>query len=107
MRTVITFETDGSLTIIGDSPAVLGEEYAGSSRRASHVEPTGLMLRWAFHLLRAAFGETGRVAGWTRRWKCPWRVNLAPSGGPILGPYGDRAQAISEEVDWLAENLMG
>lgn len=44
-------------------------------RRASHVEPD----------------EQGR-----------WWVDLAPVGGPLLGPFRLRTQALDVEQDWLS-----
>ena len=46
--------------------------------RASHVEPD----------------ETGR-----------WWADLAAAGGPILGPFDRRSQALTAESGWLEENL--
>ena len=43
-------------------------------RRVSHVEPT----------------DDGQ-----------WTADLSPVGGPVLGPYALRQQALSAEVDWL------
>jgi len=50
-----------------------------SHRRASHVEPT----------------ENGS-----------WRADLSPIGGPILGPYPKRSEALTAEVIWLEVHLM-
>jgi hypothetical protein len=55
--------------------AVLG---AVTIRRASHVEP----------------GEDGR-----------WWADLAPQGGPRLGPYVVRSEAVAAELAWLDEHL--
>lgn len=46
-------------------------------QRASHVEPT-------------PNGE--------------WEADLSPVGGPLLGPFGTRAEALRAEVDWLEAN---
>jgi hypothetical protein len=48
-------------------------------RRASHVEPD----------------ERGR-----------WWADLSPTGGPVLGPFGCRSEALSAEVSWLRENWL-
>lgn len=71
-------------------------------RRASHVEPDGRLARAVFHALRLVFGETGAVSEFTRRWPVLWRVNLAPTDGPVLpGRWRDRAAAIAAEVEHL------
>lgn len=75
--------------------------------RASHVEPVRYPARWMFRLLRAVFGEDGRVAEWTRHWTCQWRVDLSPSGGPELGPFVSRPAAIAAELAWIAEHPEG
>lgn len=46
--------------------------------RASHVEPYG---------------------------SC-WQADMSPVGGPVLGPYRTRGEALQHEVDWLlAHNI--
>jgi hypothetical protein len=47
--------------------------------RASHVEPN----------------EEGR-----------WLADLTPVGGPVLGPYEKRSEALEAEVAWLEENWL-
>ena len=47
--------------------------------RASHVEPT-------------ASGE--------------WTADMAPSDGPILGPFRTRSAALAAEIDWLLRNRL-
>ena len=42
-------------------------------KRASHVEPQGTQ----------------------------WIADMEPSGGPVLGPFDTRAQALQEEQAWL------
>lgn len=46
------------------------------TRRASHVEPDG---------------EN-------------WTADMAPEGGPVLGPFPTRNEALSAERDWLHEH---
>jgi hypothetical protein len=31
-----------------------------------------------------------------------WRADMGPSGGPVLGPYGSRSEALGAERGWLA-----
>jgi hypothetical protein len=30
-----------------------------------------------------------------------WWADMGPSGGPMLGPYGSRSEALGAERDWL------
>ena len=45
-----------------------------SIRRGSHVEPN----------------DTGQ-----------WAADLSPVGGPVLGPFEQRSQALAAEIEWL------
>jgi hypothetical protein len=47
-------------------------------RRASHVEPT----------------DGGR-----------WTADLSPIGGPTLGPFAQRSQALAAEIRWIEGHL--
>jgi hypothetical protein len=49
-------------------------------RRASHVEPDA----------------AGR-----------WWADLTPVGGPMLGPFGRRSDALTAELTWLEEHWLG
>jgi hypothetical protein len=31
-----------------------------------------------------------------------WWADMGPSGGPVLGPYGSRSEALEAEREWLA-----
>ena len=48
-------------------------------RRASHVEPD----------------PSGR-----------WQADLSPVGGPVLGPFAARSDALKAERDWLEDALL-
>ena len=48
-------------------------------RRASHVEPS----------------DDGR-----------WLADLSPVGGPVLGPFDLRTEALSAEVSWLEQHWL-
>lgn len=102
------FRQDGSWDCIHDpelSEAIAGLG-PGRRTRASHVLPLEPTKQLAFRLLRRAFGDEGRVAAWTRDWKGPWIVDMAPSGGPVLGPYLTRTEALERERRWLLVNAM-
>ncbi len=83
-------------------------DFGGTPRRASYVEPTSFGLRLAFHAIRKMVADDSRIAEWTRKWPCLWRVNLRPIGGGLLqwdDPFGrglavfyNRAAAIDAEV---------
>ena len=100
--TIITFGVDGTARALATGEtAWMAAEGDARRRRASHVLPERFFQRQAFRLLRAALGDEGLAAGWTRRWRCRWLADLAPSGGPRLGPFCDRAKAIRAEIEWL------
>ncbi|MGE0757205.1 MAG: hypothetical protein AB7O38_09300 [Pirellulaceae bacterium] len=48
-------------------------------RRGSHVEPTG---------------QGG------------WQADLAPVGGPVLGPFATRSAALAAELRWLHDHWL-
>jgi len=50
-----------------------------SIKRASHVEPNSV-------------GQ--------------WMADLSPVGGPVLGPFELRTDALSAEVNWLRKNWL-
>lgn len=81
----VTIDEDGDLLYLKTSEhdifAEMGEVV---TRRASHVEPDTFWLRVAFHILRTVVSDKSRIAEWTRGWSCPWRINTAPVGGPVL-----------------------
>ena len=82
-RTLLDISNDGVVTFIWDDdlgPALL-DEGAGQIRRASNVEPT----------------PSGQQ----------WVVDLSPSGGPTIGPFRRRGDAIAEEIEWLEANALG
>lgn len=100
---VVAINDDGGLQFIQNEKLnFLNELGTEHTERASHVEPDGFLLRWAFHIFRKIFGERGCMAAWTRCWPCLWRVNMKPSNGPILdGRWLDRQAALDSEVEWL------
>lgn len=104
----ITIRPDGSVEFIHDDElaAELTDALGGAAdkQRASHVEPTNILLRWAFHLVRRRVSDGSRLAEWTRGWRCEWRARIFD--GPMLGPFDDRQAAIDAEVEWLLANKL-
>ena len=106
----ITFSIDestGNTTFLIDADTLAFCDETSTVARASNVEPVSLPLRLAFRLLRACFGDTGRVSEFTRRWECLWRINLSPVDGPIIPiDFASRQSAIDFEINWLEENFL-
>lgn len=74
---IIRVTPQGGLHFVYDDELVpLLDLGASSIRRASHVEPA--------------------PGGWT--------ADLSPVGGPVLGPFILRAQALAAERRWLEED---
>lgn len=77
--TEITVTPDGRLVFVyQDELQPLLAEGSAQTRRVSHVEPD-----------QNAAGEPG------------WSVDLCPIGGPVLGWYPLRADALAAEVNYL------
>lgn len=62
--------------LIAPDLLALGE---ATIRRASHVEPDGIM----------------------------WTADMSPVNGPVLGPFPTRAAALAAEVAWLHAHALG
>ena len=71
---------DGTTQFIYDETLDLSGLGEPDIRRASHVEPAPL--------------DKGK-----------WIADLAPVGGPLLGPFDTRSQALAAEDDWLTAQL--
>jgi hypothetical protein len=74
----IVVEPGGRVRLVYDEAVDLQSLGAVAIRRASHVEPT----------------DDGQ-----------WTADLAPVGGPMLGPYPVRSEALAAEREWLARWL--
>lgn len=76
----IEISADGRVSFLWDDAlADLTGEGATVIRRASHVEPAP-------------------GGGWT--------ADLSPSGGPVLGPFPYRGDALDAERQWLEDNRL-
>lgn len=76
---------DGDILTIYDDSLLDFEAQGGDIiiRRASHVEPV--------------FSNELFCNG--------WMADLAPVGGPKLGPFTTRQKALDAELEWLCKNL--
>lgn len=70
--------SDGTLRCVYSEELDLHSLGRPQIRRASHVEPD--------------------VHGY-------WRADLSPVGGPVLGPFEQRSEALHAEAEWLGEWL--
>jgi len=76
----IYIDQAGNATCIYDEAIDLAAIGAVSIRRASHVEPD----------------RQGR-----------WWADMAPIGGPRLGPYSRRSEALASEKQYILSHLAG
>ena len=75
---VIVISASGSLTFVWDDDLLpLFDLGRSQISRASHVEPTAVGL---------------------------WTADMAPSGGPVLGPFTFRREALNAEREWLRDH---
>lgn len=103
MQNVATFviEDNGDLTYLV-TEAAIGAFPDAELKRASHVVPENWPLRMCFRVLRAFFGDKGRISEFTRNWNTLWRVDARPIGAYILPDrYENRKDAIDAEVEFL------
>lgn len=73
----IEVSEDGTIRFVySDELVALIEEGFSTIKRVSHVEPCG--------------------NGWT--------ADMGPIGGPVLGPFKTRAEALKAELEYLAKH---
>lgn len=105
MRTeaILFVGSNGQIEVIGDAPLEL--EQIGDCRRerVSSIVPVNPWKRAAFILLRAMFGERGRVAEWTRSWHGPWSCWVFATGERY--EHQSRRCCIAWERERLAEHM--
>lgn len=70
----------GFIRCISNSRVPLHELGTVSKRRVSTITPMFAPKKQVFWLLRKIFGEQGRVAEFTRRWRGPWIVKIIATG---------------------------
>jgi len=108
MRITVTFDEHGNIQCI-KCPELAFLAALGPTRhdRASHVLPVNRLMRWLFRKLRHVCEDDSPLAEFTRRWPCRWQADLALCGGPVLGPFTRRQDAIAAEVAWIETNILG
>ncbi len=80
---VVSVGEDGILSYIYDDRlSFLGGMGKMNIRRASHVEPMAI--------------EDTTI----------WVADMSPVGGPVLGPFKLRAEALAAEVGWINRNVL-
>jgi hypothetical protein len=110
MRTItLTIDENGDQVFLKSDGAEMFRTLGITvTRRASHVEPDTWALRILFHAIRKAVRDTSRVAAWTRTWRCRWRIDASPIGGPILAKrYMNRQEAIEAEIEFVNKFFLG
>ncbi|AKJ36878.1 hypothetical protein U876_23830 [Aeromonas hydrophila NJ-35] len=67
-----------------------------SQQRVSRIVPTSWLLMSAFLVIRKLCSDDSKLAAWTRRWGCEWKVLI---DGKTYGPFQSRSAAILFEKD--------
>ena len=75
----LVIQLDGSIRCLYDESLALEQIGQLQIQRASHVEP-----------------DLARQ----------WHADLSPVGGPMLGPFAHRSQALAAEQEWLEANWL-
>jgi hypothetical protein len=95
VKSRILLRKDGTIAWLDEPPFTLpGRKFR---KRFSEITPIRIDLFIAFRILRLLFGEQGKVAAWTRKWKCEWRMRIISSGYTETG--WDRAKLIEREKE--------
>lgn len=69
-------------------------------RRASEVEAAEDLPAPTLAELLGTWNPAA-MADWRKKHQGTWFADMRRSGGPIQGPFTDRAEAIAWEVEWL------
>ena len=78
-KCTVILRKDGTIEWLHPPPFPLAVRQV-SRQRFSEILPVNPVKRAAFRVLRRLFGETGRVAAWTRSWAVLWRAEI------LIGP---------------------
>jgi hypothetical protein len=106
---VIRIDTEGNVTLIKHPSQAVDTSIFGTQTaraRGGYVYPQRKALRVAFKVLRRVFGSSGRVANFTRGWRCTWYVEDARTGKALDGTYTTHAQAVEAEIAYIMKELL-
>jgi hypothetical protein len=70
----------------------------GGAVRAVYAEDIALGALGPLHITRASGVDPTEDGRWT--------ADLAPVGGPVLGPYALRSEALAAEAAWLVRHWL-
>lgn len=90
--------SNGTIKTIGKPPFDL-PTVTLHKRRVSTITPMFAPKRQLFFLLRWLFGEEGRAAEFTRRWRGPWRVDVLACGARSV--FMRRESAVQWEMSHM------
>ena len=96
----ITILPSGEVQFLGECPVDLPLMNA-VRRRVSTICPVRVDKRLAFRALRTVFGDEGRVAAFTRKWKGTWRATILATGQTQT--FNTRARAVAWEIGVLEQ----
>lgn len=103
--TILHIANDGTIRAVANDDFPFEVLGVVDTRRASHVWPCHPRKRFAFRLLRALFGERGRVASWCRSWRGPWEVRFANNPHRVVFSHPSRRVCIAWEIQHLNKKL--
>lgn len=89
MKYKAKIKRDGTLEFLGAPPPGLKLPAGTTRQRFSEIVPEDWLRCAWFRVLRRLFGEEGKVAVWTRTWRCRWRATI------LIGPH--RGAALSHD----------
>ena len=97
----IIITANGNLRFIhNDEVSILMDNGHTTITRASHVEPASGYCKLHGECMAVECTAHGCEPLGTAR---QWAADMAPSGGPVLGPFESRTEALAAEVKWLQD----
>lgn len=93
----IIIDENGMLRCLRNDAVPMHELGKVTTTRLSHIVPLWEPARSLFKLLRLIFGDRGKVAAWTRTWRCWWKVTIISTGRWNI--FRDRADAVKWEIE--------